>query len=168
MYYHSFIVLKKNNILYGIDFVPSYYSKYTNSKFLRNDNQGVRIFDIKQYLEQYHTEYEHTSRILHIKKELDNTDVLNFIKNLKNKEFGENRFSLFFKVIFNKEVNEHEVANDNNLFCTEFISVLLKSLGYLPKNFKAFYSVPGTIINFTKKPYDLYTIGEEFKMKNNN
>jgi hypothetical protein len=159
MYYHSFIVLKQNNLLYGIDFVPTYYSKY-KSNFLRHDNQGIRIFIIKDYLKQYYDEYQNISRVLYIKKELDNTKILNIVKTLKNKKFHINGIDILFKI------NEDKKENEGTFFCTEFIAYILKKLNYLPQNFKTYYFTPEKIINLTKKPYNLYTLGPEFRIKN--
>ena len=160
MYYHSLMIIKQNNILYGVDFIPKKYFIY-KSKFLRKDKQGIRIFVLEDYLRLYHNKYKNISRVLYTKKYIDNTKLLNIIKNLKNKIFKINFFDILFKL--NGEKNESE----KTLFCTKFIAVILKKLKFLSKKFKTYYFTPEKVITLTKKPNNLYTLGPEFKYTNN-
>jgi hypothetical protein len=160
MYYHSLMIIKQNNILYGVDFIPKKYFIY-KSKFLRKDKQGIRIFVLEDYLKLYYNKYKNISRVLYTKKYIDNIKFLNIIKNLKNKTFKINGLDILFKL------NEKKNKFKTTLFCTEFIAVILKKLKFLSKKFKTYYFTPEKIITLTKKPHNLYTLGPEFKYTNN-
>ena len=163
IYYHAIIIIKQNNILYGIEFTNYTTENYTNikTKYLRKDNQGVRIFILEDYLKSYYKKYKNISQVFYVKKYVNNTKLLNITKSLKNRTYNVNFFDILFK--HNEKKNKYK----KTLFCTEFIAVILKKLKFLLKNFKTCYFTPEKIITLTKKPYNLYTLGPEFKYTNN-
>eukprot|EP01060_Flectonema_neradi_P009798 TRINITY_DN16991_c0_g1_i1.p1 TRINITY_DN16991_c0_g1~~TRINITY_DN16991_c0_g1_i1.p1 ORF type:complete len:253 (+),score=35.02 TRINITY_DN16991_c0_g1_i1:42-761(+) len=123
-YCHTFIVVKNEGRLYGIDFAPQGYP-HPPEQCTRNEG-SVRFFCLDSYFEDYNRVYNHQAKVFRLVKEISSPDLV-----VAALEAGAERiFSDTCSVVLAALFNSKKYLS-NTLTCTEFIREILTRLDVL-------------------------------------
>ena len=123
-YCHTFIVVKNEGRLYGIDFAPQGYPHPPEE--CRKNEGSVRFFCLDSYFEDYNRVHNHQAKVFRLAKEISTSELVYAALEAGAERIFADTYSVVLAAIFNSK----KYLSDT-LTCTEFIREILTRLDVL-------------------------------------